>query len=155
MEMMCNETCQWCQQEALMTLYTNLNGGNWTRREGWMMTKTSANEEDQDSASHCNWEGVVCCAEDGSLLDLPYPGYIQYSLTNETRCFVYGGIAALLMSNNSMHGELDANTFKTSILGLTLEVLVMSGKFVSFADRNKDCLNFSAESYFVIEMHIL
>ena len=120
----CDAACQQCQQKALRELYTALDGTTWRHSEGW----TPLEDVSGSAREHCSWYGVLCCGSDGTLWDLPYPGFTQYVLTNETECAMPGGVSALLLANNGMTGELDGSHLGSSALRLSLEVLVLNGQ---------------------------
>jgi hypothetical protein len=46
----CNVQCQLQEREALMLLYSSLNGSSWSQAGGWA-----------GPAHHCTWRGVFCC----------------------------------------------------------------------------------------------
>ncbi len=71
----CDDDCQYCQQEALLDYLWVLNGPNWHSKQGWPANDTIA---EYIPLSHCEWAGIYCCGSDNTLLNVEDPALLAY-----------------------------------------------------------------------------
>ncbi len=121
----CDDTCQYCQQQALLTYIWPLNGPNWRNRAGW--------PSDGDMSlyvpeAHCSWYGVYCCGSDFTLLNVADPATLRYTVTNRTSCQVPFGVSIILLGNNGLNGSISTDIFSLSALRVSLEVFSAESK---------------------------
>eukprot|EP00878_Enallax_costatus_P008469 GHUV01008853.1.p1 GENE.GHUV01008853.1~~GHUV01008853.1.p1 ORF type:complete len:316 (+),score=86.35 GHUV01008853.1:300-1247(+) len=96
----CDEICQQRQQEALVGLYSSLDGPNWLRNSGWT-----------DTAEYCTWDGVECCQ--------------QTAASGGVVCGTPGAVAALDLSVNNATGTWPATGL--TALAESLQYLSLRG----------------------------
>ena len=138
----CDDTCQYCQQQALLEYVWPLNGPNWRNNDGWPSDGKLALYAPE---AHCSWYGVYCCGSDSTLLNIEDPATLRYTVTNRTTCQVPSGVAIILLGNNGLNGSLSTGMFSSSALQVSLEVFRAESKLptkhsrcsLKFGDRSQ------------------
>ena len=96
----CNQQCQQSQRTALQSLFSQTNGHRWQRSGGW--TPLTCGSACDVWPQHCSWNGVHCCLPAGVIGS----GTPQFPSNAAINCTMVGGVAALLLSNQHLHGRL-------------------------------------------------
>ena len=115
----CNNSCQQSQRAALQLLYSQTSGNKWQRTDGW--TTSPCGSACDSWPQHCSWSGVHCCLPAG-VLGSGSPHFPSNAAVN---CTMVGGVVALLLSNQHMHGSLSEEVWPA--LAGSLKYLDMSG----------------------------
>lgn len=118
----CNQDCQQSQRAALQLLYSQTNGPKWQQADGW--TTLPCGSACDSWPQHCSWTGVHCCLPAG-VLGSGTPHFPSNAAIN---CTMVGGVTALLLSNQHLHGRLSEDTWPP-----------LSGS-VKYLDLAGDCL---------------
>ena len=96
----CNNNCQNSQRIALQQIYSETGGPRWHRSAGW--TAQPCGAACSSWPQHCTWSGVHCCLPAGVLGS----GAPQFPSNAAINCTMVGGISALLLSKQNMHGSI-------------------------------------------------
>jgi hypothetical protein len=135
----CNGSCRTAIHTALVDIYNNLNGFNWTwgsledRREDATATATAAEWPDSSKCvactlnsggfapSYCCWEGVVCCGE-----------HHNYAAEHElVSCQPYS-VTLLQLRSGNVAGKLSSIMQQLQVLHATgLNYLDLSRNFLT------------------------
>lgn len=118
----CNSRCQEAQRVALQQLYFETGGPRWNRAEGWTMQ--SCGSACDSWPQHCNWSGVHCCLPAG-VLGSGAPHFPSNAAIN---CTMVGGVCALLLNKENMHGGIPDQIW--SALAGSLKYLDFSGEIL-------------------------
>ena len=122
----CDSRCQGAQRLALQLLYSETGGPRWHRADGWTMQ--SCGSACDHWPQHCTWSGVHCCLPAG-VLGSGSPHFPSNAAIN---CTMVGGVCALLLSKENMHGSIPEKIWPA--LAGSLKYLDFSGEIpVSFA----------------------
>ena len=97
---LCDSQCQDAQRTALQVLYTETGGSRWHRAGGWTMQPCGSACEHWPQ--HCGWSGVHCCLPAG-VLGSGSPHFPSNAAIN---CTMVGGVCALLLNKENMHGSI-------------------------------------------------
>lgn len=96
----CNNDCQNSQRTALQQIYSETGGPRWHQTAGW--TTQPCGAACSSWPQHCTWSGVHCCLPAGVLGS----GAPQFPSNAAINCTMVGGISALLLSKQNMHGTI-------------------------------------------------
>lgn len=119
----CNSKCQNAQRIALQQLYSETGGPRWHRAAGW--TTQPCGAACDSWPQHCSWGGVHCCLSAGVLGS----GAPQFPSNAAINCTMVGGVSALLLSKNDMHGSIPESIW--SKLAGSITYLDFSGTKIS------------------------
>lgn len=128
----CDDNCQYCQVQALLSYFLSLNGPEWYHNDGWPADGTIQN---YTAYQHCDWFGVICCSEDSKLM-VANPITLNYLLTNDTDCSVPFGVAVILLSSNNLRGNLSNELLSESALRVSLDILVLNSARLAWFPNN-------------------
>jgi len=115
----CNSQCQQSQRESLQLLYSQTSGHKWQHTDGW--TTSPCGSACNSWPQHCSWSGVHCCLPVG-VLGSGTPAFPSNAAVN---CTMVGGVVALLMGNQHLHGDMTEEVWPA--LGASLKYLDLSG----------------------------
>ena len=115
----CNRQCQQSQRESLQLLYSQTSGHKWQHTDGW--TTSPCGSACDSWPQHCSWSGVHCCLPVG-VLGSGTPAFPSNAAVN---CTMVGGVVALLMGNQHLHGAMTEEVWPA--LGASLKYLDLSG----------------------------
>lgn len=114
----CDSSCLAAQKLSLQQLYSDLNGPQWSKQQGWA----------QATAAYCSWDGVRCCSSDnvmqGSTLACPLEGAVAgldlaaNNLAGAWPTAALAGLAASLVHLNLRSNQL-SGPLPNSIQDLT------------------------------------
>lgn len=116
----CDSRCQHAQRLALQLLYSETGGPRWNRADGWTMQPCGSACDHWPQ--HCAWSGVHCCLQAG-VLGAGSPHFPSNAAIN---CTMVGGVCALLLSKENMHGKIPEQIWPA--LAGSLKYLDFSGE---------------------------
>ena len=96
----CGTDCQNSQRLALQQIYSETGGPHWHRSAGW--TTQPCGAACSSWPQHCTWSGVHCCLSAG-VLGSGAPHFPSNAAIN---CTMVGGVSALLLPKQNMHGSI-------------------------------------------------